>query len=540
MKRKLDIGKPLDSAKPEPKAEVSHSEDFLKEMGILAEDFEPPKKQEDLEPEEVALDTSQIEQSSRSNMNFFAGLLAPLVFKFFYPTFYQALWAWVIDRVQRTRDFSQIAIGLPRGFGKTMVVKLMVCYFILFTKKRFILILAGTAGKAENIVRDIISMLGERNVRAVFGNWDIEVEKDRQDEKIFNFRGRTIILKGAGAGSDIRGITVDNHRPDIMIFDDIQTREEANSPEVSNKLEEWMYGTAMKAKSASGCLFIFIANMYPTDWSLLKRIKYNPEWEKVIAGGILADGASLWEELQPITQLLKEYRNDKQTGRPEVFHAEVLNDDKASNNKHLDTSLIPVNPYGDDEVPQGMFVVIDPATDKQNADANSIGLVKVYDGKPLIRSIEEGKFSPKQVAARAIQMCLTSGCRVIFVEDVAYQYVLAQYINEKIEELGISGIVALGLPPKGGSKNTRIVRSFPMYMDGSVLFHEETKNLILDQALNFNSMITKNVDGLLDLVTMSIQVIGDPELRELIEQFDLNLADQDTSDSADMQAVCLF
>ena len=104
-------------------------------------------------------------------------------------------------------------------------------------------------------------MLSERNVQQVFGDWKLGAETDRQDLKRFGFRGRNIILMGAGAASDIRGITLENQRPDIMIFDDIQTREDADSETVSKNLETWMVGTAMKAKSPHGCLFIFIANM---------------------------------------------------------------------------------------------------------------------------------------------------------------------------------------------------------------------------------------------------------------------------------------
>lgn len=87
-----------------------------------------------------------------------------------------------------------------------------------------------------------------------------------------------------------------------MIFEDIQTREQADSQIQSENLEKWMVGT-VKTKSPHGCAFIFVANMYPTKWSILRRLKANTNWTKFIAGGILADGTSLWEDLQPIAQL---------------------------------------------------------------------------------------------------------------------------------------------------------------------------------------------------------------------------------------------
>src|SRR6202012_6156699 len=130
-----------------------------------------------------------------------------------------------------------------------------------------------------------------------------------------------------------------------MIFDDIQSREDADSETISTGLETWLYGTAMKAKSPEGCMFLFIENMYPTKWSLLRRIKKNPKWIKFIAGGIIqnkkGDIESLWEGLQPLDQLLSEFEYDWAAGHSEIFYAEVLNDEKALGKKRRVFNKLP-------------------------------------------------------------------------------------------------------------------------------------------------------------------------------------------------------
>lgn len=60
----------------------------------------------------------------------------------------------------------------------------------------------------------------------------------------------------AGTVEVIRGISLKNERPDIMLFDDIQSRVVAESQVQSETLEREMTGTAMKAKSPHGCLFL--------------------------------------------------------------------------------------------------------------------------------------------------------------------------------------------------------------------------------------------------------------------------------------------
>jgi len=474
----------------------------------------PAPLPEEPQYQENAFNTQEVIDNARDSLDFLAALALPAVFKYFFPPVFQAIWAWMLSFVHKTRDFSQLAIGLPRGFGKTMLIKIFILYVILFTRKQFILIICGTQTKANNIIADIIGILNESNVKKVFGDWKLGAETDRQDLKKFGFRGRNIILMGAGAQSDIRGITLENVRPDIMIFDDIQTREDADSDVISSNLETWMVGTAMKAKSPEGCLFIFIANMYPTKHSLLRKLKHNPTWTKFIAGGILADGTSLWEDLQPISQLLREYENDLAMGKPEVFHAEVLNDENASINNHIDIGKIPAFPYEGETTHQGSFILIDPSNDKANSDAVSIGYYEIFEGKPACQEIIEGRLSPGDTIRETLKLALRRNCRVICVESNAYQYSLLYWFNFIINQFGLTnaGFHCLDLYSGQRSKNARILDMFKSLLKGEIWLSNAARPATFSQITSFNPLKTNNVDGVLDLHTYAnkaIELYGD-------------------------------
>jgi hypothetical protein len=349
--------------------------------------------------------------------------------------------------------------------------------------------------------------MGESNIKKVFGDWKLGAETDRQDLKRFGFRGRNVIIMGAGAGSDIRGITLENERPDVMIFDDIQTREDADSETVSGKLETWMVGTAMKAKSPHGCLFIFIANMYPTKHSLLRKLKHNPTWTKFIAGGILSDGTSLWEDLQPITQLLKEYENDLAMGRPEVFFAEVLNDENASVNNLVDLNKLPEYPFQEDDIHFGNFIIIDPATDKPGADAVSICYFEIHNGYPVCKYIKEGRLSPGDTIAESLKIALSKNCRIIAIEANAYQYTLKYWFEFICAQRGIIGIEAVEIYSGSYSKNSRILNMFKQLLAGEIYIHPSCKAQVNLQISQFNPLKRDNTDGLLDCVTYAPKVI---------------------------------
>lgn len=457
--------------------------------------------------QELSFNTNEVEANARESMDFLAALAMPLIFEYFFPPVFLAVWNWLRSYAHQERKFPQLALGLPRGFGKTTVIKLFVLYCVLFTKKSFILVICENLDKAKGIVADVCDMLNEPNIKKLFGDWQVGMEKDTQEMKKFGFRGRNIIIKAAGSGTGIRGINEKNLRPDVMIFDDIQSKEESESPVVSAALMQWMLSTAMKAKSPKGCMFLFIANMYPTKGSLLRKLKLNHTWTKFIAGGILENGTSLWEDLQPIEQLMAEFENDLAAGHPEVFYSEVLNDENASANNLLDLSKIPDYPFQDDDPAVGKFIVIDPATDKDKADEVSIGGFEVHDALPCLMRLKSEIMSPGNTIRNALTMCLEMGARLIVIEANGYQYTLKYWFEFICQQLGITGIECVDIYSGTYSKNSRILKMLRAYGAGEILTHGDVRSQVHAQIAGFNPMKTNNTDGILDLLTYAPRVV---------------------------------
>lgn len=469
-----------------------------------------PRKSPSAEIVESLFNSEQIIHNARESLDFLCGLAMPLIYEYAFPPKYLDLWAWLRDYIHRERDFSQLAIGLPRGFSKTTLLKLLCLYIILFTDRKFILIICESLPKAVAFISDVMDMLKEPNIKQVFGDFSLGIETDRQEKQVFTFRGRTIVIGGIGSGGDPRGLNVKNQRPDVMVMDDIQSKELAESELLSQKLERWMVGTLMKAKSPRGCLFMFVANMYPEPYySILRKLKKNSNWVKFIAGGILHDGSSLWEELQPISQLLREYENDEKSGHPEIFYAEVLNDETASANNLIDLSKLPPLPYEEGDMPAGNFIVIDPATGKVNSDDVAIGYFEIHDTLPCLMKVKHGKFSPGDTIRIALQLALENNCRLIAIESVAYQSTLAYWFQFICQQLGIIGMEAVEIYPGGSSKNSRILTMFKAFKSGEIFIAPETRSAVVTEILQFNPLKRDNTDNILDLLTYAPKVLSE-------------------------------
>ena len=212
---------------------------------------------------------------------------------------------------------------------------------------------------------------------------------------------------------------------------------------------------------------------------------------KFIAGGILADGTSLWEDLQPIAQLLREFENDLSAGRPEIFYAEVLNDENASVNSNIDISKIPSCPFENEiqsgGIHQGNYIIIDPATDKANADAVSIGYFEIWDGKPVCREIIEGKLSPGDSIRESLKLCFKYNCTLVCVESNAYQYSHLYWFNFICLQLGIQGINCVDIYSGQMSKNSRILNMFKQLLAGEIYLTQAVRAAVFSQITPFGS-----------------------------------------------------
>lgn len=456
---------------------------------------------------DVSLDVKQAVELAKQELDFLAALAIPDIFKVEFPPVLLAAWQLVTQSAEEIRSFTQIALGIPRGHGKTTFIKLFILWCVIYTDKKFILIIAATSERAQDILADVEIMLNEMNIRKVFGDWNTGLEKNTEAVKKFAYRGRPVVIAALGAGGAIRGLNINNERPDIMVFDDIQTKEVSESVIQSQALERWMIGTAMKAKSPSGCLFIFAGNMYPGPNSILKKLKNNATWIKFISGAILADGTALWENLRSKTELIAELDNDISMGHPEIFFSEVMNDTDAGINTRTDLSLIKPWKWLPWEQPQGKFIVIDPSAGKKGGDAVSIGYFEVYDQEIGFRGLIEQNLSPGNTIRTALLMAVNTGTRLIAVESVGYQSTLLYWFGQIAEQLHLTGFQFVEIHSGAVSKNARIVQGLKGLTAGELIPHNDVVNFLTHQIVNWNPLKRDNDDGVLDLITYAPKVM---------------------------------
>lgn len=422
---------------------------------------------------------------------------------------------------------SQIALGLPRGFCKTTLLKLYCLWVILFTDIRYILVVSKSADLAEFFIKDVCDFLDNSNIISLFGNWRTSLATDRMDVKIFSFNGTPRVLQAIGAETSVRGTNINNERPELIICEDIQDKDCADSAILNEKFITWFVGTLLKVKSSFRNQVVFLGNMY-NEQCLLNRLRQSTEWFSFITSAIQAGRKSLWPEFRSYESLMAEFRNDISLGQPHVFLAEVMNDPLASAATNFDLNKIPAWPYYETTLPDGAYITIDPAPGTKEGAASSNNLkglganntfIEVagkkqlvasegnatamtlhwlIDGKDCIRKIKSGQWNEKQTVEEAIIFALEEGASHIGVESVAYQAVLLNIFIRTFNENHIEGLKVIPLHPKGRAKNARIKDLLKRLQDGLNPIHPDARPEVFFQASRFKPLKKNNDDDSLD------------------------------------------
>ena len=454
------------------------------------------------------VDQYELREACRQSIDHLAATAAPHIYRYQFPEYYRAIFAIVREALQTERDFTKIALGFPRGFAKSTFLQFVILWAIEFGKKQNIVIICANVeplGKA--FMANLISLLDHENICNLFGNWRVTAIKTTQTDLEFRVNGKLIKITVAGQGASLRGLVRDGSRPDFIILDDIQTREDAESEQVSDKILDWLYSTINFLRSPFGCTYVFLANMYPTPHALLKKLAEDPEWQTFIASAITSDGESLWEALHPLEQLLKDYRSLQSQGKEAIFWSELMNIGNMNTRLQFDPGKLKKYSGYELEFHQGTFIVIDPSGKKKTSDNTVISCFRIVDGIPVcVRAIDE-ILTPKQTIMKAIGMATDFGASLIAAEDVAYQDTLIFWFNEFLTAGQISGINMIGINPGGVSKNSRLIDVINSSQSGEIGFTEETAQLFSDEATAFNPMTVKNKDNFMDTCEYAQKVV---------------------------------
>ncbi len=461
---------------------------------------------------QVSLTTNQIAIYLRDDLDYLAITLIPEEARYPFPPFYRMVWALILQNLHTVPldELFRFALGLPRANAKTTFLKLLICYLLIHDYDiSFFLIVCATEPLAENFLSDVDEMMKSPVIAQVYGSWEAAKTRDTKKIKRSEWQGKKIILAAIGAQTSLRGLNIGNRRPQLILCDDVQTKENDESSTERAQLLRWLLGTLFKARAkVEKSAILYIGNMYSTDCILYLFSKL-PNWTSLITGSIMADGSILWPELNTLKELLEEYAHDAALGEGATWFAEVQNDPVGASTGLLDIGeSVPqfkASEPADYEIFPTRFITVDPAGAKVTSDDNVVATHVLKDRDELATlDIKNGKWNPTKVIQEIIRQAIYWKVGIVFIESQGYQASLAFWLDEALKTIGLE-ITVIPLPTGTASKYRRIKAWVKQFAANKWEIADlDAYNKLTFQLFAYRTNRTDNVDDILDVQAQAV------------------------------------
>ena len=207
----------------------------------------------------------------------------------------------ILQQMHRQRSKS-LALAGPRDLGKSALVTVIdVLYSICYEKERFILILSNTSKLAAGLMANVKSeLIGNLLIRQDFP----EIFEFSEHPKPACWRNNNIETKTgikviyAGIHEAARGIRFLEHRPSLVIADDIEKGDAYVSIESMEKAIDLFNKTFLRI-GTEGTNFVILGTRFHTNCLLAEYLdpEKHPDWIKKIYRALesFPENQELWQ-----------------------------------------------------------------------------------------------------------------------------------------------------------------------------------------------------------------------------------------------------
>lgn len=390
----------------------------------------------------------------------------------------------------------KLAVLAFRGIGKTsLILKAFAAKRLLFQESKFIIPLGCTYTHAEMQSENLKKELSEINkdIKRIFG--DIR-DKTQWTKEHWRVRFADGELGGnvfpRSAGQQVRGLLIDNFRPDLWLADDIENPKYIASDEHRHSVVEWFFSDVMYTLDlgigAPDWKMIVSGTVLHED-SLVLMLQDDKGWEHVNIPLCDDKFRSIWPGYMTDDMIMAEYEEHKARDTLEIFYRERMNLPIVTEDR---TFKPPFKYYKETEKELNEspkienIVIIDPAKTKKLASAETgiVGVgIDIYGNKIKVRDALGKKMLPDEIYREALAMCARINARVLGVEVTSLHEFIVQPLRNEIfrQNLGIE-IVELHAR---GHKADRVRALTPYYRHGDVEHHPTACGGLEAQLLSF-------------------------------------------------------
>lgn len=380
-------------------------------------------------------------------------------------------------------DEPRTAVAAPRGIGKTTLTIALIAISILLHDCDYLVYISETATAAIRLVDNLKYFLTSNElIRELFGD---VTATDYQSREFYTFKiaGREVAILPRGAGQQVRGLNFRGKRPDKIVCDDLESRENTGTKEKVDALKNWFFSDVyfLVDHMSSSTNFRFrVLGTVIDELSLLNTILDNAAF-KSIRMSICDDN---YETLAPNAISTEKIREIRQTlldvGEGDQFEREYRNiavskttrlwkDFEFSYFKEADESFRTIGCV--------TAVIVDPAKTVATESADTgfaVITVNTHTGKIYFREAFGAKLKPNEIYAESVSLINRFNASILAVEQTGLNEFVTQPFKDYLNIHGFSWVHFMPLTAKAGKdeagKVVRVKSLYPYYASG-MIFH---------------------------------------------------------------------
>ncbi len=460
-------------------------------------------------------------------------------------------------------------IAAPRGHAKTTFkVLFKALHAIVYGYEPFILVIGHSASEAQAKVQNILDELqSNQRLIAIFGELAPPL-KHRSRKGFVTRTGIRVMAKSKG--QQVRGLLHGQHRPSLILCDDIESLEGTLTPEQRLKTRNWFFKDVLKCGAVDGSANITVVGTCLHPESLLCDLLQSPGWfsRKYQAVERFSDHEPLWEQWKALytdlsnpnrqeeSQAFYEQHREPMLSGSQVlwpagetylqlmrmridegqasFYSEKQNDpldperqlfdmNRARCFRILEEGLLWLDGSDKQILWQAMERIIafhDPALGKrpgQYSEPDYAAIVVVgqdQDGYLYVLDCYLEKAAPAQQIEKALQLQRKWGFETLYLEENHFQQLLKPLYAQAIETAGLSQFRVTGVH-QHQNKYQRISTLEPDISNGYLLFSETIHPRLIDQLTLFPTSYDDGPDALQGAVAQLKRGTAQPRIRRM-------------------------
>lgn len=401
-----------------------------------------------------------------------------------------------------------------RGSGKSTIITLSYALWAILgiQQIRFVLIICQTRGQAKQHMMNLKREL-EANVLLKNDLGPFQEEDDEWGSSSLVFSRYNARITVASTEQSIRGLRHHQHRPGLIICDDVEDLASVKTKEGRDKAYQWFNGEAIPAGDV-GTRTIVVGNLLHKD-CLIMRLKRDIEERRI--NGIFrayplldAEERCFWPGKFRTQADITELR--RKVGMESAWRREYLLQLVPEEDQLIPDEWI----HCYDDLPAGNADFVETITGvdlaiakHQSADYTAMISGRIYGyGEDMKIYIlphpvnERLDFPATRERIKSLSRSLGSGYPTrVFIEDVSYQ-------KSIIQDLRQEGYPVEGFPIHGQDKYARLKLITHMIQSGRVLFPRHGADELIQQLVGFG--IEKHDDLADALAILVLQTLREP------------------------------